>query len=345
MGMKRDVALGITGISKHQYYYKPKPLKTNYLTSVITRKHEGENVIEVPNDEVIEKICNIQKQPNTDYGYRKMTFALMMLGYIINHKKVYRLMKEKGLLKEKNKKSPRSFVLYRKILPSMPLELLEMDIKFVWIEEHKRYAYILTIIDTFTRAVLYWQVAYSVKKEQVKKAWLYIIENYLQTYDCLNRKMHIEVRNDNDSRFIAQEVQAFFKENCLNQVFTHPYTPQENGHIESFHAILSENLNKMKFWSLNDLEYLLSIFYDNYNNRRLHSSIAYLAPKDFWKLWELNLIERTVNEKKREARYKLKIGYYQVKQHTGNDEPEVCSLHDFFDPPQAVEKKSLFHLI
>jgi transposase InsO family protein len=29
-------------------------------------------------------------------------------------------------------------------------------------------------------------------------------------------------------------IQEFFKENYLNQVFTHPYTPQENGHIESF---------------------------------------------------------------------------------------------------------------
>jgi hypothetical protein len=29
----------------------------------------------------------------------------------------------------------------------------------------------------------------------------------------------------------------FFVENHLNQVFTHPYTTQENGHIESFHAI------------------------------------------------------------------------------------------------------------
>jgi transposase InsO family protein len=38
----------------------------------------------------------------------------------------------------------------------------------------------------------------------------------------------------------AKLIQEFFKENYLNQVFTHPYTPQENGHIESFHAILAK---------------------------------------------------------------------------------------------------------
>jgi transposase InsO family protein len=45
----------------------------------------------------------------------------------------------------------------------------------------------------------------------------------------LERGINIEVRNDNDSRFSAKLIQEFFKENYLNQVFTHPYTPQENG--------------------------------------------------------------------------------------------------------------------
>ncbi|HLW07675.1 MAG TPA: IS3 family transposase [Marinilabiliaceae bacterium] len=42
----------------------------------------------------------ISEDPDTDYGYRKMTYALMILGYIINHKKVYRLMHEHHLLKD-----------------------------------------------------------------------------------------------------------------------------------------------------------------------------------------------------------------------------------------------------
>ncbi len=32
------------------------------------------------------------------YGYRKVTAALKRKGYVINHKKVYRLMRERGLL-------------------------------------------------------------------------------------------------------------------------------------------------------------------------------------------------------------------------------------------------------
>ncbi|HOT15692.1 MAG TPA: DDE-type integrase/transposase/recombinase [Bacteroidales bacterium] len=107
-----------------------------------------------------------------------------------------------------------------------------MDIKFVWVEKHRRHAFILTAIDTFTRVVLGWTVAFQIKQETVKQLWSRIIENHLQPHDCINKQMDIEVRNDNDSRFVARSVQQFFRDNHLGQVFTHPYTPQENGHIE-----------------------------------------------------------------------------------------------------------------
>lgn len=38
---------------------------------------------------VKEEKLKIQKDPDTDYGYRKITFQLMILGFIVNHKKVY----------------------------------------------------------------------------------------------------------------------------------------------------------------------------------------------------------------------------------------------------------------
>jgi len=80
----------------------------------------------------------------------------------------------------------------------------------------------------------------SITQHTVKDLFSEVIVNHLQVYDMLNKGIDIEIRNDNDKRFEAKMVQQFFKENYLKQVFTHPYTPQENGHIESFHAILSK---------------------------------------------------------------------------------------------------------
>lgn len=266
---------------------------------------------------------------DTQYGYIKMTFMLKTKGYIINKKKVYRLMKENSMLGSRYKSAEKTYAKYRKVLPSKPLHVLEMDIKFVWVERVRRHAYILTIIDTFTRLVLYHTVELSIKKEEVKKAWEQIIKNHLQPNDCLKDIIDIEVRNDNDKRFSAELVRNFFKENHLNQVFTHPYTPQENGHVESFHAILSRHLKPYTFWSLEELKQNLILFYEFYNNTRIHSSIVYTNPRNFWDLWKLNLIEKQVDEKKRKIIFKLKIPHYEIQQHTGNNEPEESSLLDF----------------
>jgi putative transposase len=273
---------------------------------------KDDNVERVSNDVVIEEIKSIQKDPDTDYGYRKMTFALMILGYIINHKKVYRLMDIALLLKEKHQKSARKYVKYRKIMPTKPLVHFQMDIKFVWVEEHKRHAFILSVIDVFTKVLVGRKTAYNIKQNLVKQLWEEIIENHLQPYDCLNQKIQIEIRNDNDSRFVANSVQKFFKDNHLQQVFTHPYTPQENGHIESFHAILSSTLSRYRFWSLEDLEQCLILFYEKYNNHRLHSSILYLPPMVFWKCYQDNLVQVDVDHEKRRVNLRLLIPYHKL---------------------------------
>jgi len=338
--MKRDTALSIANITKHQYYYRPSGKVKGRKPSNVTLKVHGDDVEKTSNNQVVEVIKNIQKDPDTDYGYRKMTFALMILGYIINHKKVYRLMKENLLLKDFAKKMQRTFVKYRKVLPTGPLQVIEMDIKYVWVSQYSRYAFVLTVIDTFTRTVLAWEVAYQIKQALVKQVWEKVIYNYLQPYDCLKRNIQIEIRNDNDSRFVAKSVQAFFAENHLNQVFTHPYTPQENGHIESFHAILSQKLKRYNFWSLEDLEQTLVLFYEKYNNHRLHSSTLNLPPMVFWDCWNKNLVKTEINEEKRSMKHYLKIPYHKL---SGNMSLRAvpCSQLKTFDRFEDEKKKEM----
>jgi transposase InsO family protein len=306
------LALSIAGVSKHQYYYRSTNRRKGRKPTETTLKKDGDNIERCPNDSIIDDIKAIQKDPDTDYGYKKMYYALLILGYLINRKKVYRLMRENQLLKDKPSKAKRTFAKYRKVMPQGPLTLIEMDIKFVWVEEYKRHAYVLTAIDTYTRVVLGWKVSYQIKQDIVKRLWQEIIENHLQPYDCINKKMQVEIRNDNDSRFVAKSVQEFFESNQMNQVFTHPYTPQENGHIESFHAILSRKLDRYTFWSISELEQCLVLFYEKYNNHRLHSSIANLPPMVFWDCWEKQLIETKIDEAQRKIKHKLKIPYNEL---------------------------------
>jgi transposase InsO family protein len=299
LGMKTKKALQIVKLSTHQYYYRNKPGKVGRPSSKHTRQKVSDDIQEVSNEVVISKMEHNHADPDLSYGYRRMSSYLQLLGFFINHKKVYRLMKQNNMLRDKAKKAARNFVKYRIINPEGPLQCLEMDIKYVWLESRRTHGYILTVIDTFTRYVLAWHAGMSITQHTVKDVFSEVIVNHLQEHDALNKGVAIEIRNDNDKRFVAGMVQKFFNDNYLNQVFTHPYTPQENGHIESFHAILSRSLDRFVFNDLKDLEMHLSLFYEKYNHSRLHNSIVGLSPKLFWDQWMLGNICRTVISKKK----------------------------------------------
>jgi len=159
-GLRLCKAFEITGISKHQYYYKSKKGKRGIKASEYTHTVTGNRV---KNEFIVELIKQMHQNPDTDYGYIKVTYKLKTMGYIINKKKVYRLMKENNLLGKRYSFKEKTYAKYRKVLPKEPLHILEMDIKFVWIEQARKHAYILTIIDTFTR-VVYYTVRFSITK-------------------------------------------------------------------------------------------------------------------------------------------------------------------------------------
>jgi len=322
-GLTRDVVLGICGVSRYRYYNDPTGRKGGIGPSTTTIKVDDNNeLVEVSNIEVVDEMVKIKGNPETDYGYRAMCAALCLLGFIINHKKVYRLMGLYQLLLDRSARAKRKYVKYMRVTPSRPLDVLEMDIKFQWVQQHSRYAYILTVIDTFSRKVLNWRVAYSIRQSEVKEVWEQIIVNHLQPADLLSKEITVEVRNDNDSRFAAKQIQDYLESNHINQVFTHPYTPQENGHIESFHAILGRSLDPEIFLTISDLEKHLQHFYKIYNNVRLHGSLDHLSPKMFCKLWANGLIDR-IDLTNHRYKLKLKVPHYLI---SGNgDLREVSS--------------------
>lgn len=327
------------GISRHQYYYRPKAGRRGRKKTSSTLRSTGDGTVDCGNSEVTGKMAEIQKDPDTDYGYRKMTFQLMILGFMINHKKVYRLMKTAQLLKPRHRGPDREYVKFRTVNPTAPLEVLEMDIKQVWVVRDRRYAYILTVLDTFTRAALYWGAGFHMKKNQVKTAWEHVVITYLQPADLLAKGVHIEARNDNGPQFGAGLIREFFRENNISQVFTHPYTPQENGHVESFHGILDQAIGNQVFWSFGELEQRLETFYDSYNNKRIHASIAYLWPMKFWELWDGGKITR-VEKGKNKVKFTLNIPYQHI---SGNGNLREVSCSDFhpLDGGENPKKKEV----
>ena len=224
------------------------------------------------------------------------------------------------LLENKRNRTGREFVKYRRVTPSGPLRVLEMDIKYFWVHEKRRYAYVLTVIDTFTRYALHWSVGYTMKSEQVKNVWEYVVVEYLQPANILSSEIDIDivVRSDNGKQFNSEIMTEFFLSNRNRHEFTRPYTPEENGHVESFHGILGKALKKEVFSSLANLENRLIRFYESYNNDRSHSGTKGVPPAKFWVMFEQGKVD-VIYQENRAQKFKLKVAYQDILRLTGID--------------------------
>lgn len=343
-GLKRDKCLAICGISKNQFYHQATGKKRGRKKSKYTLQLVDSEQVKRANEYVKEYIRQMFHNPRVDYGYHRMTGALQLAGFFINHKKVYRLMKEARLLQPKPERAAKNYVRYRVICPDAPLRLMEMDIKQVWVNGKGRYAYVLTIIDVLTRVVLHWSVGFQMRQGAVQQAWQQIIENYLEPLNLLAWQVNIEIRSDNGPQFCATKLRGFLKDNYFLQTFTHPYTPQENGHIESFHAILGRDLRGKFFENLAELTKELENFYQFYNLHRIHGSTLKLPPVIFWQQWRKDNIERIViDQKARKVKFRLKIPRQQIvlnKPAGIGSQREVLSLIFEGSTPEKIKSET-----
>ena len=120
-------------LPKSTYNYKPSSKKRGIPPSSVTRKKDGS---QVNNTVVVDEIKTILCQEFVCYGYQNVTVVLRNQGYVINPKKVYRLMDESHLLLGKVIKTQgkREWVKYRKIQAQRPMEYLCWDIKYLWVQ-------------------------------------------------------------------------------------------------------------------------------------------------------------------------------------------------------------------
>ena len=99
IGVELRAARQTAGIAKNHYYHRRKTdRKVGRPMSTCTTKYIDDETTEiVPNLQVVEEMEGVFSDPDTQYGYLRMT-ALKLLGYIIGKDKVCHLMKEHGLL-------------------------------------------------------------------------------------------------------------------------------------------------------------------------------------------------------------------------------------------------------
>ena len=267
----------MVGIISSSYYRKPNFGKKGNHPTAVTFHHKNGFVSQ---SDVVKSIKKILKHEFIDCGYRLMTKYLNRDGYQINHKKLYRIMKEEGLLKLENRinrsGSGRKFVKFRKVYTSRPLQCLEMDIKMVWVPNVGKNAYLLSVIDVHTRRILKDYFSFNIKQKHV-------IELLSQLFNEYNYPESVVIRSDNGSQFIAKSVREYLGLIGVQQEFTHVATPEENAHIEAYHGILKKEVfSRFDYRTFGEVQQILKRFVSFYNNERLHGLLGRITPMEKW---------------------------------------------------------------
>lgn len=267
----------MVGMVQSSYYRRPSSNKKGNKASEFTF-----NVSKgyVSQDTVVKDIKDILSNEFIDCGYRLMTSYLQREGYLINHKKLYRIMREEGLLKLENRinrsGSGRKFVKYRKVKTTKPFECLEMDIKMVWIPNVGKNAYLLSIIDVHTRRILKDFFSFSIKQDKV----IAFLSDLFLEYQYPES---VVIRSDNGSQFIAKSVREYLGLIGVQQEFTHVATPEENAHIEAYHGILKKEVfQRVDYRTFGEIELILKRYVLFYNNTRLHGLLGRITPIEKW---------------------------------------------------------------
>jgi len=197
---------------------------------------------------------------------------LQAKGMQVNHKKVYRVYREAGLLirRKRRKRLVRAGVVRSAVTGANQ----EWALDFVHdAAESGRKFRVLSVIDVYTRECLALEVDTSFASRRVTRELDRIVAE---------RGVPEAIRCDNGPEFTSRHFLAWGMERKIELVHIEPGRPVQNAHVESFHGKLrDECLNPSWFGNLFEARVKIGAWKEEYNEERPHSSLGNLTPREF----------------------------------------------------------------
>ena len=156
----------------------------------------------IPDDSIVMVLKKIREQKEfiNGGGVKKLRYYLQRdYGFVVNHKKIYRLCKENNLLlpKKKKKKSMSKICINRTV--TRPNQLWEVDLKYGYIHGANRFFFILAIIEVFTRFI----VNYHIELRCTGKDLVITLKNAMRKY-ISNESEILVIRSDNGTQMTSK---------------------------------------------------------------------------------------------------------------------------------------------
>ena len=194
----------------------------------------------------------------------------------MNHKKVYRLYRETGLLKRKRMRKKVS--RRRRNAPLKQAERANqrwaMDFTSDSCENGSKLR-TLNIVDIFTRECPSIEVGSSLPTVKV-----------IMVLDMLSEERGLpeSITVDNGPEYTSKAIEKWAAGKSIDFEYITPGRPMENGFIESFNGKFREEcLDQNSFRSVSEAKEIIELWRQDYNKKRPHSSLNYMTPEEFIK--------------------------------------------------------------
>ena len=191
---------------------------------------------------------------------------------------VYRILREANLMCRQRGRKKR----YREEIEkaTRPDERWGTDLMYVTVSG-VNYFY-LAFIDEYSRYIVHWELLSNMEGHSVSVGGQKALETLPRDEhgELLARP---EIRSDNGSGFISKEFHGVLEHYGLTHVKIRPHCPEENGIMERSNRTVREALEEQEPASRYEAEAALGRIIHWYNHERLHSSLGYLRPIDYYR--------------------------------------------------------------
>jgi putative transposase len=252
------------GIARSTYYDKPKRAVDD--TALVEAMHALKDEFEA-------------------YGWRRMQAALGQQGWVVNHKKLKRLMREQGL----NARRRRRYVTTtdsdhdQPIFPDRTKDMIVDGPDQLWVADITYVAvavgfvYVAVIMDAWSRRI----IGYAMSRRIDARLTLAALDAAIALRQPPPGCVH---HGDRGSQYAAEKYRDRLREARLVGSMGRRGNPYDNAMMESLMKTLKvEGVYPLDFETPEEVAEQLPAFIEKYNARRLHSSLGYLSPEQYEK--------------------------------------------------------------
>lgn len=223
---------------------------------------------------------------NPSDGYRKITEAFRRRKWVVNHKRVLRIMREDNLLCLRRKSFVRTTDSNHQmpVYPNLARAMKVTGINQLWVADITyirllwEFVYLAVILDAFSRRVIGWKLGRTLEAELALDALRMAI-----------RRGRVEPglvhHSDRGSQYASDAYTGLLKENNIQISMSRRGNPYDNAMAESFMKTLKyEEVYRSEYRDIDEARRSIRRFIESvYNRKRFHSALDYLSPIEFEK--------------------------------------------------------------